>query len=702
MTNRVLIITGDAGDAKVLKAVLSAAESGEYIVEWVRQLSEGLKRLLAGDIDLIVADLALSDSQGIATFERLYASAPHAPIVILTAPDQESLTSTAIQQGAQGYLSKGNLAPPLVPQYLQNLIRRKSLEETYYLEKTRAEITLNSINDAVIGTDMLGNVEYLNIAAETLTGWSREAARGRPVGTVMRILDGTTREPKPNPIDLVLRHNKTMALTTGTILICRDGHEAAIEDSVAPIHDWDGKMTGAVIVFHDITVAQSLALKMAHLAQHDFLTNLPNRILLNDRIEQAISRTKRQGTRLAVLFLDLDSFKHINDSFGHSAGDMLLQSVADRLCACVRGSDTVSRQGGDEFVILVTEDRYVENAALIADKILSAMAAPHFIAEQELYVSTSIGISVYPEDGQDAETLIQNADTAMYNAKEKGRNNYQYFKREMNARVVERQTLETQLRQALHRQEFVLHYQSIVNLETSVITGVEALLRWQHPQWGLTLPGRFLPVAESSGMMVQLGRWVLREACLQAKRWYDVGLLLNAISVNISASEFCAQGFLQDVRMILSEIGLAPRCLQLEITENMLMRDVENSSARLDKLKEMGIQVAVDDFGAGFSNLSYLARLPIDVLKIAPAFVHDIGLTTSNNGLSSLASAVIAMAVGFEKLVVAEGVEDHLQWAFLKVKHCDEGQGYLFSRPMAAAPFTLLLSEGIPTPFFHV
>ena len=277
MTNRVLIITGDAGDAKVLKAVLSAAESGEYIVEWVRQLSEGLKRLLAGDIDLIVADLALSDSQGIATFERLYASAPHAPIVILTAPDQESLTSTAIQQGAQGYLSKGNLAPLLVPQYLQNLIRRKSLEETYYLEKTRAEITLNSINDAVIGTDMLGNVEYLNIAAETLTGWSREAARGRPVGTVMRILDGTTREPKPNPIDLVLRHNKTMALTTGTILICRDGHEAAIEDSVAPIHDWDGKMTGAVIVFHDITVAQSLALKMAHLAQHDFLTNLPNR-----------------------------------------------------------------------------------------------------------------------------------------------------------------------------------------------------------------------------------------------------------------------------------------------------------------------------------------------------------------------------------------------------------------------------------------
>jgi diguanylate cyclase (GGDEF)-like protein len=455
-------------------------------------------------------------------------------------------------------------------------------------------------------------------------------------------------------------------------------------------------MTGAVIVFHDVTVAQSLVLKMVHLAQHDFLTNLPNRILLNDRVEQAISRAKRQGTRLAVLFLDLDNFKHINDSFGHSAGDLLLQSVAERLCACVRGCDTVSRQGGDEFVLLVTEDRYVENAALIADKILSAMTVPHFIAEQELYVTTSIGISVYPEDGQDAETLIQNADTAMYSAKENGRNNYQYFEREMNARVVERQTLETQLQQALHRQEFVVHYQSIINLETTVITGVEALLRWQHPEWGLTLPGRFLPVAESSGMMVEIGRWVLREACLQGKRWHEAGLLLNAISVNISASEFCAKDFVENVRITLSETGLDPHCLQLEVTENVLMRDVENSSARLEKLKEMGIQVAVDDFGTGFSSLSSLARLPFDVLKIAPAFVHDISLTTSNGGFGSLASAVIAMAVGFEKLVVAKGVEDHLQWAFLKVKHCDVGQGYLFSRPMAAAPFTLLLSEGIP------
>ncbi|MGD9949032.1 MAG: putative bifunctional diguanylate cyclase/phosphodiesterase [Desulfobulbus sp.] len=695
MANRVLIMTGNSGDAEVLKEVLGNAQDGEFVVEWVEQLSEGLKQLGAGGIDLIIVDLALSDSQGIATVDRLYARAPHTPIVILAAADKE-LTSIAIQRGAQGYLLKGNLENPLVPQSLHHLIRRKSLEETYYLEKNRAETTLNSISDAVIGTDMSGNVDYLNIAAETMTGWSREEARGRPIGTVMHIIDGTTREPKPNPIDLVLLHDKAMALTMGTILIRRDGREAAIEDSVAPIHDWDGKMTGAVIVFHDISVAQSLALKMAHLAQHDFLTNLPNRILLNDRVEQAISRAKRQGTRLAVLFLDLDNFKYVNDSFGHSTGDKLLQSVAGRLCACVRSSDTVSRQGGDEFVILVTEDRYAENAALIADKILTAMAVPHCIAEQELYVTTSIGISVYPTDGQDAETLIKNADTAMYSAKEKGRNNYQYFEREMNVRVVERQVLEAKLQQALQRHEFVLHYQPIINLETNVITGVEALLRWQHPEWGLVLPARFLAIAESSGQMVQIGLWVLREACLQGKRWQDAGLLPKVIAVNISAPEFCAKGSLENVRSILAETGLDPHCLQLELTENVLMRDVENSKALLENLKEMGTHVAVDDFGAGFSNLSCLGSFPIDALKIAPAFVHDISSSTSSDSLGSIASAVIAMAVSFEKSVVAEGIEDHLQRGFLKVKHCAEGQGYLFSRPIAAEPFTQLLSEGIP------
>ena len=691
MANRVLIITGDAVEAEALQKVLGNAQEGAFIVEWVKQLSEGIDRLRAGGIDAIIAELTLPDSHGIDTFDQVFAAAPHTPILILSAADDDNLAK-AMQHGAQGTLSKNDLNNSLVPQSLHNLIKRRTAEQTYFLEKARAEITLNSISDAVIGTDMAGNVDYLNIAAETMTGWSREEAHGHPIGEVMRIIDGNTREPKPNPIDLVLQHNEAMALTVGTILIRRDGHEVAIEDSAAPIRNWDGKMTGAVIVFHDVTAAQVMALKMAHLAQHDFLTNLPNRVLLNDRVAQAISLAKRRGTQLALLFLDLDNFKHINDSLGHSTGDKLLQSVANRLCACVRASDTVSRQGGDEFVILVTEDRFTENAAQIAEKILSALATPHVIDEHELYVTTSIGISVYPADGQDAEALLKNADTAMYSAKEKGRNNYQYFKADMNVRAVERQAMEADLRSALQRQEFVLHYQPKVNLKTGVMSGVEALLRWIHPQRGLMLPGEFMPVAETCGLMVSIGRWVLREACTQIKCWQKAGISPHSISVNISAPEFCAKNFIQDIRAILTETELDPHCLQLEITENVLMYDAESSIDILKQLKKMGVQVAVDNFGTGFTSLSYLARFPIDILKIAPSFVHDISSAT-NSGI--IAGAVIAMATSLKQVVVAEGIEDQLQWTFLKVQHCDEGQGYLFGRPLAAEPFTSLLASGL-------
>ena len=692
MANRVLIITGAAGEAEVLRKVLGNAREGTFIVEWVRCLEEGLHRLRAGGIDVVITELDLSDSQGIATFDQLFAVAPHTPIVTLSAADDEILTTAAVQHGAQGYLSKSNLDTSLVSQAIHTLIQRKAVEETYYLEKTRAEITLNSISDAVIGTDLAGNIDYLNIAAERMTGWSRIEARGHPIGEVMRIIDGDTRTAKPNPIDLVLLHNKAMTLTAGTILIRRDGHEAAIEDSAAPIHDWDGKMAGAVIVFHDISASQAMAMKMAHLAQHDFLTNLPNRVLLNDRLAQAISLAQRRGTHLAVLFLDLDNFKHINDSLGHSIGDKLLQSVANRLCACVRASDTVSRQGGDEFVVMLPEDRFTENTAYIAEKILLTLAAPHIIGEHELHVTTSIGISIFPADGKDAEALLKNADTAMYSAKEKGRNNYQYFKAEMNARAVERQAMEADLRLALQRHEMVLYYQPKVNLETGAISGVEALLRWQHPQRGLLLPGRFMPIAENCGLMVSIGRWVLREACTQAQCWQDAGLLPASISVNISSSEFCAKTFIEDVATILSETGLNPCRLQLEITESVLMGDAESSITLLEQLKKMGVQVAVDDFGTGLSSLSSLAKFHVDVIKIAPLFIGEI---SSPLGNSIVARAVIAMAASLKQLVVAEGVEDQRQWEFLKLQHCEEGQGYLFSRPLAAEEFTLLLSNGL-------
>ncbi len=432
---------------------------------------------------------------------------------------------------------------------------------------------------------------------------------------------------------------------------------------------------------------------ISHLSQHDFLTGLPNRALLNDRITQAIELAKRRGTHLAVLFLDLDHFKHINDSLGHAIGDRLLQSVTNVLTACVRGSDTVSRLGGDEFVILVTEDKYAENAALTADKILAALTAPHSIGEHELYVTTSIGISVYPADGADGETLIKNADTAMYQAKEKGRNNYRFFENDMNVRAVERQVVESHLRHALVRQEFVLHYQPKVNLATGKITGAEALLRWMHPEWGMVLPERFVSIAEDSGLIVPIGRWVLREACAQTRRWEDAGLAPASIAVNISALEFRREDFVEAVRTILNETGLAPVCLQLEITESVLMRDAESSTAILYQLKEMGVKLAVDDFGTGYSSLSYLSRFPIDVLKIDGSFVHDIGTI---NGEGVIVSAVIAMGTSLKQRVIAEGVEMPAQLAFLQAQHCEEGQGYFFSQPLVAEQYAALLAAGIP------
>lgn len=693
MAKRILVVTNIVTDALALQDALRKAHDGPYETQFASSLSNALEQVQQKHIDAILVDLSLPDSEGIATFDALFAVASKIPILTLCDVD-DSLAVEAVGLGAQGYLTKGHFSSYLVPQSLRNIIQRKAVEEAAYLEKARAEITLNSISDAVIGTDMAGNVDYLNVAAEHMTLWKREEAQGQSINLVMPLIHSENKQAKANPVIQVLRQDKATTLTPGTILLRRDGSEVAIEDSTAPIHDSDGNIAGAVMVFHDITATQAMAVKMAHLAQHDFLTNLPNRALLNDRIAQAIGLAKRRETHLAILFLDLDNFKHINDSLGHAIGDMLLKSVTERLCACVRSSDTVSRQGGDEFVILVTDDKSAENAAFTAEKLLKSLATPHSINKHELYVTTSIGISSYPADGTDAETLIKNADTAMYQAKERGRNNFQFFKPEMNVRAVERQVIEANLRLALIRNEFSLHYQPKINLESGVITGAEALLRWTHPQWGMVPPIRFINIAEDCGVIIPIGRWVLREACAQTKQWQDAGLTIAAISVNISAVEFRRQDFVEGVRTILEETGLSPNCLQLEITESVLMHNAETSVAILQQLKDMGIQLAIDDFGTGYSSLSYLNQFPIDVLKIDQSFVNDIG-TSKTDGDGVIVSAVIAMGNSLNQKVIAEGIEKHGQLSFLKAQHCEEGQGYIFSRPLAAEQFAKLLRLGV-------
>jgi diguanylate cyclase (GGDEF)-like protein len=432
--------------------------------------------------------------------------------------------------------------------------------------------------------------------------------------------------------------------------------------------------------------------QMGHMAHHDPLTDLPNRIALMERLKRAIKLAKRRDTRLAVLFLDLDRFKIINDSLGHAVGDALLGAVAKRLLASVRATDTASRQGGDEFVVLLFEVADERAVCEVVENMCKELTAPYSLQGQTVHIGVTVGISMYPDDGDDAATLISNADVAMYHGKNSGRGQYHFFHAGMNARVVERQRMEADLHRALERHEFVLHYQPKVNLGSGAITGSEALLRWDRPEQGMTAPGDFIPVSEACGLIVPIGRWVLAEACAQAKRWRDAGLDPGSVAVNISAPEFRRPDFVARVRSLLKAMELAPASLELEITESVLMQDAPASAAILHELKDMGVLLAVDDFGTGYSSLSYLRQFPIDVLKIDQSFVHDIG-ASRDNGV--IVSAVIAMGNSLGQRVIAEGVEQPAQLRFLKQHHCDEGQGFLFSRPLSAANFATLLTTGI-------
>jgi diguanylate cyclase (GGDEF)-like protein/PAS domain S-box-containing protein len=694
---KILLIENDPAGADKIRAALAEASSGSFEVEWARDLSEGLARLSKGGIDAVLLELSLPDSHGIETFDKLFSATPDVPILIL-GNGNEALAKEAVAHGAQDYLLAGHLDGYSLPRALRNAIERKAVEDALYVEKERAVVTLNSIGDAVLCTDISGNITYLNLVAEAMTGWNREEATGKPLAEVFRIVDGSTHSTARDPMEMAVEQNRTVGLTVNCVLIRRDGFESAIEDSAAPIHDRAGRVTGAVIVFHDVSVARAMSVQMTHSAQHDVVTDLPNRLLLNDRITQSITLARRQNRPIAVIFLDLDRFKYINDSLGHETGDKLLRSVSKRLLAGVRGSDTVSRQGGDEFVILLSEISRPEDAGTSAKKILLSLNAIHSIGGQGLHIDGSIGISVYPEDGEDAETLIKNADTAMYHAKESGRNNFQFFKAEMNQKSVERQSLESSLRHALERKEFLLHYQPKVDLDTGEIMGVEALLRWQHPGRGLVSPARFIPIAEDCGLIVQIGRWVLGEACRQTREWHDTGPLRLPIAVNVSALEFRDPSFVDGLRTVLLETGLDARYLELELTEGVLMEDAQSTDAVLRELKKIGVHLAVDDFGTGYSSLSYLQQFPIDVLKIDQSFVQRI---TGDSGDSPIVSAIIDMGKNLKQRVIAEGVETQKQLAFLQARHCAEGQGYLFGRPLAAAQFAHLLQMGVTESVVH-
>lgn len=688
----VLLVEDNPGDARLVREMFNEKALPDSQLIHLTSMDAAEGHLRSHPVNIILLDLGLPDAVGLGALQRVHAAAPSVPLVVLTGQDDESLAARALQEGAQDYLIKDQIETRGFFRALRYAIERKTMEEALFVEKERAQVTLDCIGDAVACTDVLGNISFLNLVAETMTGWSAEEALGQPMGEVLRIIDATTRDPTPNPMDAAVAGNRTTHLPPNSILVRRDNTEIAVEDSAAPIHDREGLSSGAVIIFRDVSVARAMALKMVYSAQHDVLTGLPNRAMLSDRVEQAIAAAPRHKHKIAVVFLDLDGFKHINDSLGHTIGDKLLQSIAKRLLKCVRGTDTVSRQGGDEFVVLLSQVVLAEDPAFAARRMLEAVAEAHSIDQHELHVTTSIGVSVYPDDGLDAETLIMNADTAMYHAKETGRQSYQFFTPGMNFRAVERQAIEESLRSALQRNEFELYYQPKVDLRTGEITGAEALLRWTHPTRGLVPPAQFIPIAEDCGLIVPIGRWVLREACMQARKWADAGLLLATIAVNISVVEFQHAGFFEGVLAALKETQLDPGALDLELTESVLMRDANSTAAVLQKLKARGTQLSVDDFGTGYSSLSYLQKFPIDTLKIDQSFVRQI---TDTPDETTIVTAMIDLGRSLHLKVVAEGVETKEEMAFLRSHRCDEGQGYYFSRPMRHEHFEALLRTGV-------
>jgi len=426
-------------------------------------------------------------------------------------------------------------------------------------------------------------------------------------------------------------------------------------------------------------------------ANYDALTGLPNRNLLHDRLRQAV-HSQRTPRNIAVVFMDLDHFKFVNDSLGHSVGDKLLKAMGERLRSVLREGDTVGRVGGDEFVLILNDQSNEEVIFRAMQRISAKVAEPLTLDGKELYVSASAGISLYPQDGRDVDTLLKNADAAMYRAKEHGRSNFQFYTSEMNERVNDRLALEHALRRALERQEFTLHYQQKVELRSGQLIGAEALVRWLNPEWGLVRPARFIPIAEETGLIVQLGEWVIHEACRQTRAWLQAGLEPGIVSVNLSARQFRAEGLVRAVSRILQETGLDPASLEMELTESMVMHNVETAIATLQGLKSLGLRLSVDDFGTGYSSLSYLKGLPIDALKIDRSFVRDIG-TGSEAEDGILAAAIISLGHALHLQVIAEGVETDAQLHFLKRHGCDQVQGFLYGEPVAPEQFAELLQR---------
>jgi len=548
---------------------------------------------------------------------------------------------------------------------------------------------IESSVSAICITDNLASdnpIVYVNPAFERITGYSSQEVLGRNA----RLLQGSDlAQPELISIRAALHDERPCRVVLRNYR--KDGSMYWNELNIAPVRNDAGTVTHYIGVHSDITDAKTHQDELTRQANHDSLTGLPNRNLLWDRIDRACVRTQRYGDCAAVAFLDLDNFKVVNDSLGHSLGDHLLRAVAARLESSLRAMDTVARLGGDEFVLVLSDHKSAQSVSGELRRIVESFSQPFTVDGRDVFITASVGVALYPQDAKDPESLMKSAELAMYRAKESGRNAYQLYTAEMQTSVTERLALESKLRRALERGEFSLHYQPQVDLRTNRIFGCEALIRWNDAELGMIAPGKFIPLAEETGLIVPIGEWVVRTACLQTKAWQNAGLPTVTVAVNISARQFREKNLLQAVAKILAETGLDPAQLELEVTESVIMHDAQHVIAALQAFRDMGVKLSVDDFGTGYSSLSYLKRFPVDRLKIDQSFVRDI---TTDADDAAIAQAVITLGHTMNLRVIAEGVETPEQLAFLRRNQCDEMQGYLFGKPMPAHEFGKLLESG--------
>jgi len=559
-------------------------------------------------------------------------------------------------------------------------------------ERLRADAQMRKLSgaveqaaDSVMITDVDGTIEYVNPAFTEMTGYTRAEALGRRPDIV-----------KSDRHDEEFFRRLWAALGAGRVFQDifvnrkKDGTLYYEEKTITPLKDADGRTTHFISNGKDITERMQAEERLHRLAYHDVLTGLPNRALFMERLVHALNRRGRQKL-MAVMFLDMDQFKTINDTLGHDVGDRLLQAFPDRIAGCIRQGDTIARFGGDEFAILLEDIAGDDAAGQVARKIIERLARPFAVDGHELFVTTSIGISLYPDDSGDVYTLLKHADSAMYRAKEMGRNTYQFYSHEMSAKAYERLSLETSLRHALNRGEFELYYQPQVDFTNGRVVGAEALIRWIHPEMGIVSPERFISLLEETGLIVPVGHWVLRTACEQLREWRDFSARPLRMSVNLSGRQFHDLGFRDQVESIIHRTGIDPGLLELEITESVLMQNDKVSMQNLHDLLDLGVRFSIDDFGTGYSSLSYLKRFPVHAIKIDRSFVHDL---TSGADDATIVNTIVLMAHSLKLEVVAEGVETHEQLAFLRRCGCDLLQGYLFSPPLTAVEMKRLLIDG--------